>query len=304
MKKLVLVSILILQFYTLQQISAQTDTLSDVHPLRIGNEWVYSFNLVVSGGGSSRTDTGYVNYRVISSTISPDSIIWHMFAVRNFMQYVYGFPPRYIEDTTHFDIIELSSLRDKSYTPVYDQLSLFPFFPAAPDSESFYRFQSTNSNGEYFLDVTFFPDPWNPGFGYNVKYFLKKDIGILNCQADQFKGFPNFFIRTSYNFISVNSVHEIKVKNNDFYVSQNYPNPFNPSTKISWQTPVSSWQTLKVYDVLGNEITTLVNEHKPAGSYEVEFSATGEGNNLPSGVYFYQLKAGDYINTKKMILLK
>ena len=89
-----------------------------------------------------------------------------------------------------------------------------------------------------------------------------------------------------------------------FYLSQNYPNPFNPSTKISWQSPVSGWQTLKVYDVLGKEVATLVNEYKPAGSYEVEFKSTVGSHQLANGVYFYQLKAGDYVETKKMILLK
>ncbi len=88
-----------------------------------------------------------------------------------------------------------------------------------------------------------------------------------------------------------------------FQLEQNYPNPFNPSTKISWQSPVSSWQTLKVYDVLGNEVVTLVNEYKPAGSYEVEFNAAHESFRA-SGIYFYQLKAGDYLETKKMLMLK
>jgi hypothetical protein len=95
-----------------------------------------------------------------------------------------------------------------------------------------------------------------------------------------------------------------------FSLGQNYPNPFNPSTKISWQSPVSSHQTLKVYDVLGNEVTTLLDEYKPAGTYEVEFSAKGgsaSGGNaydLPSGIYFYKLQAGGFIETKKMILIK
>ncbi|MCW8810932.1 MAG: T9SS type A sorting domain-containing protein, partial [Ignavibacteriaceae bacterium] len=63
--------------------------------------------------------------------------------------------------------------------------------------------------------------------------------------------------------------------------------------------------TLKVYDILGREIATLVNEEKPAGEYEVEFNShSGEVRNLPSGIYFYQLQAGDFISTKKMILLK
>ncbi|MBS4032865.1 MAG: T9SS type A sorting domain-containing protein [Ignavibacterium sp.] len=84
-----------------------------------------------------------------------------------------------------------------------------------------------------------------------------------------------------------------------FYLEQNYPNPFNPSTCISWQSPVGGHQMLKVFDVLGNEIATLVDEYKPAGNYEVEFKAEG----LSSGIYFYQLRTGDFIQTKKMVLL-
>lgn len=87
-----------------------------------------------------------------------------------------------------------------------------------------------------------------------------------------------------------------------FSLFQNYPNPFNPSTPISWQSPVSSWQTLKIYDVLGNEIATLVDEYKHAGSYEVEFDASKY--NLTSGIFLYKLKVGDYSSSKKMILMK
>ena len=82
---------------------------------------------------------------------------------------------------------------------------------------------------------------------------------------------------------------------------QNYPNPFNPSTKLSWQSSVGSWQTLKIYDVLGNEITTLVNEYKPEGKYEVEFYTSDK---LSSGIYYYQLKIGESLQVKKMILLR
>ena len=85
-----------------------------------------------------------------------------------------------------------------------------------------------------------------------------------------------------------------------FLLSQNYPNPFNPSTIISWQSPVGSQHTLKIYDMLGNQITTLIDEYKPAGGYEVEFNAAS----LPSGVYFYQLRASNYVNTKKMLLVR
>jgi len=85
-----------------------------------------------------------------------------------------------------------------------------------------------------------------------------------------------------------------------YSLNQNYPNPFNPATKITFQIPELSFVSIKVYDVLGNEITTLVNEEKPAGSYEIEFDATG----LPSGIYFYKLQTDGYVEIRKMLLLK
>jgi photosystem II stability/assembly factor-like uncharacterized protein len=87
---------------------------------------------------------------------------------------------------------------------------------------------------------------------------------------------------------------------NEFSLSQNYPNPFNPTTSLQYAIGSRQFVTLKVYDILGREIAILVNEEKPAGEYEAEFNAA----NLPSGIYFYQLKAGQYSETKKMILLK
>jgi len=87
---------------------------------------------------------------------------------------------------------------------------------------------------------------------------------------------------------------------NSFELFQNYPNPFNPTTSINWRSPIGGHQTSKVYDVLGNEVTTLIDEYKSAGSYEVKFDASG----LNSGVYFYKLQAGSYSQTKKLVLLK
>jgi hypothetical protein len=90
----------------------------------------------------------------------------------------------------------------------------------------------------------------------------------------------------------------------DFQLYQNYPNPFNPSTNIGFQIEESGLVTLKVYDVLGNELATLLDEEKERGSYSVQFN-TSSVNHLPSsGMYFYTLKTGNYSETKKMILLK
>jgi hypothetical protein len=85
-----------------------------------------------------------------------------------------------------------------------------------------------------------------------------------------------------------------------FKLTQNYPNPFNPSTTIKYSIPELSRVTLKVFNVLGEEVTTLVNEEEIAGNYSIEFNASS----LPSGVYFYRLQAGDFTSVRKMILLK
>lgn len=85
-----------------------------------------------------------------------------------------------------------------------------------------------------------------------------------------------------------------------FTLEQNFPNPFNPSTKIIYQLPLANEVSLKVYDVLGNEVATIVNEYKEAGRYEAQFN----GSELTSGIYFYELKTGKYTENKKMIILK
>ena len=88
--------------------------------------------------------------------------------------------------------------------------------------------------------------------------------------------------------------------NDKFILYTCYPNPFNPSTTIRYQIPQDGIVTLKIYDILGSEVTTLVNEEKLAGKYEVNFNAS----TLASGVYIYRIQAGDFVSSKKMILLK
>jgi hypothetical protein len=89
-------------------------------------------------------------------------------------------------------------------------------------------------------------------------------------------------------------------KSSGFELSQNYPNPFNPSTTIKYQIPASSFVTLKVFDLLGRVVSTLVNEELKTGSYE----ATWDASRSSSGVYFYRLDTGNFIQTKKMVMIK
>jgi len=159
---------------------------------------------------------------------------------------------------------------------------------------------------------------WSCGQGIILKTVnsgitWKKDLEInpttLNTIyfVDQYTGWcagGELMIKTITGGLSWIS-HDNKIIPKQYSLSQNYPNPFNPSTKIRFEFPLNKGGlkgvvTLKVYDILGKEVQTLVNEQLQPGSYEVTF----DGSNLPSGVYFYQLRAGDFIETKKMLIIK
>ena len=117
-------------------------------------------------------------------------------------------------------------------------------------------------------------------------------------------GFYNYKIKQidfdgSHKFYELEETIEISSPF-EFNLAQNYPNPFNPTTSIKYTISSRQFVTLKIFDLLGREVTTLINEEKPAGDYEVNF----DGSNLPSGVYFYQLKAGSFVQINKMVILK
>lgn len=111
-----------------------------------------------------------------------------------------------------------------------------------------------------------------------------------------------YLIRAYASIITSTGKETIELTPSDFTLSQNYPNPFNPSTSINYHIAEKSLVTLKVYDLLGNEVATIINEEKPAGSYNIQFSTSNL--HLSSGTYFYRLQAGNFAETKKMILLK
>jgi hypothetical protein len=159
-------------------------------------------------------------------------------------------------------------------------------------------FSNGNPNGANYLIVANGP---NNAVLSPVVYADNSNI-IFSWQDNRrSEGWDIYAKIVSWNWNGVTNVEIID--NNmlaEFSLSQNYPNPFNPSTKIKYHISELSFVTLEVYDVLGNKVATLVNEEKPAGEYEVEFNSNG----LTSGIYFYQLKAGSFIHTKKMILLR
>jgi hypothetical protein len=135
------------------------------------------------------------------------------------------------------------------------------------------------------------PDKWK------VKSYVPStnvDLSILGIPAFNVPGLETNII------LQITNVEDEFITINKTELYQNYPNPFNPNTKISWQSLVSGWQTLKIYDVLGNEVATLADGYKLAGNYETIFDAS----HLSSGIYFCQLKVDDFIHSKKMVLIK
>jgi len=177
--------------------------------------------------------------------------------------------------------------------------------------------KSNSSNHLYWLKRTDENSPWEYIGGRVSDNYLYSTI--------PFNSLSQFVVVDSVD--SATNVEDEKLLANDFELYQNYPNPFNPSTKIRFTIPTSpqsppsqggeaklGWfVTLKVYDILGNEVATLVNEYKPSGRYEVEFNVAQESiPAIASGVYFYQLKVIDtktsvgqvFIQTKKMVLTK
>lgn len=142
-------------------------------------------------------------------------------------------------------------------------------------------------------------------FGSTSFTWITKNGGMFEADLDTSATTSGSVTIYSASMTQFNAATSVEEKENnispaEFMLSQNYPNPFNPSTTISYQLAMGGYISLKVYDVIGNEVVTLVNEEKPAGTYEVQFDAS----KLSSGIYFYKLQAGSFVETKKMILLK
>jgi len=183
------------------------------------------------------------------------------------------------------------------------------------DGGLFWEFEDINIPGVGFtLDFRNDYEAWST-LGVNLIYSLdagatwtqisspdSSDIGDI-IFPDSLHGFAvgKQGVILKYNLPIVDDVSDYDdIVPKSFELYQNYPNPFNPSTAILFSVPVTSYITLKVYDVLGNEITTLINGQKEAGRYQVQFNAA----NLVSGIYIYRIVTGDFISSKKLILMK
>jgi CubicO group peptidase (beta-lactamase class C family) len=138
------------------------------------------------------------------------------------------------------------------------------------------------------------------GVGSAMFYSPAENVGVICLCNVNARAFLEVIVDVLFNYVVPVSVEDEISLPISYRLSQNYPNPFNPTTIIKYSIPKLSFVTIKIYDVLGSEVAALVNEEIPVGTYEINWNAV----NLSSGVYFYQLKAGSYVETKKMLLLK
>ncbi len=173
-------------------------------------------------------------------------------------------------------------------TEPFDGYSRFQYitagFPAISQTLADYRIMLTAQPFDLAVN-----DSYTVAFGI----VMGSSLTDLQTNADTMEAIYNNFVVG----IEDNVLNSIPTK---FSLSQNYPNPFNPSTTIKYQIPEMNFVTLRVYDVLGRYVATLVNEEKPAGYYQIEFNASA----LSSGIYFYQFKTDNFCETKKMLLIR
>ncbi len=290
------------------------DEVFDYYPLAIGNRWVYEENTIYYDT-IPHGDYNILIKEVLRDTIAPnnkkyyvikDETIWGVDEVLERIDSTEGKVYRYDENSSLPDneyVID-DLLAEKGDTVQSYRMGYYEgSFTRVLDEVTFEKWGLTKPKKvyeQYILHPPVYSLTQGIGLDSIYKYFDFGDTWIVlkGCIING----------TVYGDTTVVSVEdETPNLPTEFYLSQNYPNPFNPSTKIKFTIPnvgrrgSSTYNvTLKVYDVLGKEVATLVNEELPPGEYEIEFDATG----LPSGVYFYQLKAGNFIQTKKMILLR
>lgn len=287
---------------------AQSDSLVDCFPLSTGNNWTYQYFhertiYYPMAGSQVTTDSGRAECLILSKVTFPDSVLWSIVerrAIRRHIADIFA-PPvdSVVNDTTIFELVELITGQHELYRHVADQLvlwsSMFPFQRGMPDSARMYRFWSVDSSLTHtsYLDYE------------SVSYMVvvKKHTGLQRLQVmnritfEGGEGADHNLIGTTILDVGGGSINTIPPNPS---LTQNYPNPFNPVTTIRYQLTTQSHVTLTIFDVLGCEVATLINRVEEPGYKSVKFDAS----KLPSGVYFYRLQAGSFVQTNKMLLMK
>jgi hypothetical protein len=283
-----------------------TDSLVDVFPLRIGNQWTYNYDYEYRDdpGRSPEyqwSDTGTVNLQIINNIVTVDSTRWFVQETGShwtrYNTQPWGGPSIQIDT---FEIIEFNNGYHRMYrTGDLSEIgtSVLPFLPNLIDTARINRYALVDTGGFKTLYSTESP------IGKLFYFAFKQNIGLTfitmndGCMCIPYY-WTNHSLRSSV-ITGITNFHE-DLLSRSYCLNQNYPNPFNPSTTISFNLRSRSFVSLKVFDLIGREVATIVSEEMQAGSYSRQWNAF----DLPSGVYFYRLQAGLFAETKKLILLK
>ncbi len=286
----------------------------EFYPLQIGNKWFYErFDYSIDWNtGNTIIDTSYFQRRVIGLENKPNGKKYYKIDDYNFYEKLKIENFERIDSSTGIVYRYDETLDSTNYECVIDDLMLEQgnIFNTSRLYPGYNPIGMIFENEDYFNDLgSYRKRNGFSGGAFGAEYYsLTQGIGLDSVFVSLIDAFDAQIDIKGCVIDGIvygdTTLTDIDDDDNgiptSYKLEQNFPNPFNPATKITWQSPVSGKQTLKVYDVLGNEVATLVDEFRNSGIYEVDFDAS----KLSSGVYFYQLKAGDFISTKKMILIK
>ena len=279
---------------------SQTDSLYDLFPLAIGNQWTYRYSSsrseVCGTGYGSHSDTGTAYFAILNAIQTPDTTRWifseRLDAVNRFCcttpdtmwcsSYAH-------HDSSVFQLIELHAGFRQLLIGGTTVTGIFPF-----NNIITFRYR-TSPTWQYTCPP--------PAFGPPSACGVQFEQGQGEIGYSGYGGYAYAYASWNYSLLRavISSVRSTGVfQPNQFVLAQNFPNPFNPITTISFEIERSGFVSLKIFDVLGNEATTLLNGDLTRGSYEAVFDAGG----LASGVYFYQLRASNVVATKKLVLTR
>jgi hypothetical protein len=280
--------------------------MSDFLPLSIGNRWLYDYyheSYAYTENYSDRIDSGRVEVAVTGVTVYQYYKIWHLLETADYRTQLWqhggGVPSQdsIVHSQLLFDVQELPTDQHVvinlggswifRFVFPYDTSTIFRYaVPSTLDLKRYSPPTAYNSGATYQRSLVFRAAVGVDSMGYAIKY----SISSGNVGAARLVEYA----------LEPATIPEDRTVPRDFSLEQNYPNPFNPTTGIRFQVPSISDVKISVFDLLGREVAVLVNERKGPGSYEVKF----DGSGVASGVYFYRLQAGNFVQSKKLLLLK
>lgn len=285
------------------------DSLADVMPLAVGNQWTFHYStLEWDYSDQTSTDSGTAVYTLISTSPEGDSVRWTMMerrSVYHCYDYLWDYYPRgcwAVTDSSTFEIIELLDGRHRLYRPEAESQtwrSPFAWSWEVSDTTAIYRFSPVDTAGYVSFETH-----------DTMKYY--PSLYTLTFRA----GIGPTAIRTTNGFlvgVDLQSDHHLiqsiitdapggtgEAIPGELALGQNYPNPFNPTTSISFETHVSGHVRLRVFDLLGREVATLVDGNRSSGLHRVDWDAS----RLASGVYLYRIEADGVSVTRRALLLR